>query len=177
MGIAQGLHWFDIPNLIGEIHRILKDDGLCAVLGYGAPRFEQYEQFQEEFGKYYVRTLGSYNYGSTDPKKPCYWDIDRKLVDYAFEDENLFIGQNKFDKASFERTFVFDTKFLAEHELFGYLQSMSGYQTYMNAHGLRNGDAGDPLIHLQEVFRDDMRRYHQSKMMVIFPFFLITMRK
>ena len=175
--VAQGLHWFDIPRLIAEIRRILKVDGLCAVMGYSTPRFDQYERFQEEFGKYYVRTLGSYNYGSTDPKKPCYWNIDRKLIDFAFEDESLFIGEDRFEQSSFERTFVFDNKFLTEQELFGYFQSMSGYQTYMDAHGLQHWDEGDPMVHLRDVYRDDMQRYDQSKMMVIYPFFLLTMKK
>ena len=145
--IAQGLHWFNIPNLLNEITRIIKGngDGMLAVLGYSAPRFEQYEKFQEEFGKFYVQTLGSYNYGIDG--KHCYWNIDRKLLDFAFSDDSMF---EMFDDASFERTFFFENKFMSEQELFGYFQSMSGYQTFLKENGIEYGEDGDPMNGLRK---------------------------
>ena len=42
--------------------------------------------------KFYTNKLGSYNYGIAG--KHCYWNIDRKFLDYAFEDNSMF-GQTK----------------------------------------------------------------------------------
>ena len=152
-------------------------EGIFAVLGYGTPTFEQYEKFQEEFGKFYVQTLGSYNYGIEG--KHCYWNIDRKLLDYGFPDKSMFVDDDGylFDEESFDRMFFFENKWMNQQELFGYFHSMSGYNTYMEKNGLKCGDDGDPMNHLREVYEEDMRKYNQSKMMVIYPFFLLTMSK
>lgn len=64
-----------------------------------------------------------------------------------------------------------------KQQLFGYVKSMSGYQTYMKENNLSYDDINDPITNLQKVFESDMEYYNQEKMMVIWPFFLLTMKK
>ena len=189
--IAQGLHWFmneddndDAANkLYKEICRILKPDiGVFAVLGYSTPNFLAYDKMHECFSNYYLNTLGSHNYHSNTAinETKCYWEIDRKIVDTAFQDKNF---SPPFDGNSFERSVFSEPKIMNEVQLFGYLESMSGYQTYCNINGKfnengeRNEQFIDPLDELRIVFRDEMKRKKDDKMIVNFPFFLLTMKK
>ena len=50
-------------------------------------------------------------------------------------------------------------------------------KSYWNEKPIKYMEDGDPLIKLLNVYRSDMEYYKQSKMMVIWPFFLLTMTK
>ena len=191
--VAQGLHWFmndhendnssnsdmhTVNQLYNQIKRILKPKtGIFAVLGYGTLNFKDYPQFQECFDNYYYDILGSHKFNSKKnsekTERICYWQIDRKLLDYAFNDCSF---SPPFDDSTFERKYFIHKKEMNETQLFGYLESFSGYQTYVSKNS-NNREYHDPLNKLKDIFRNEMKKRNQTKMIVNFPFFALTMKK
>ena len=164
--IGQALHWFNIDNILKESQRILKKpNGLFSVIGYATPIYPQNTAFQNEFKHYYMNILNSHDYG----KDICYWDIDRKMLDFAYD--NVKFNQYFSD---IEKSWFMEQKFLNETELFGYFKTMTGYQNYINKHS-NDADFVDPLLKLRDVYQTELTQTKQSSMMVGIPFFALQM--
>jgi ubiquinone/menaquinone biosynthesis C-methylase UbiE len=111
VAVAQAIHWFKFDAFYKEVYRILKPDGVFAILGYGL--FSTNQDSDKILHRYYYDILGSY------------WDAERKYVD-----ENYTTIPFPFDEIktrSFENNFTWTFE-----QLIGYLQTWSATQHYKN---------------------------------------------
>lgn len=109
--VAQAIHWFDFDVFYKEIYRILKRNGIFAVLGYGL--FSTNIDSDKILRNFYHNIIGPY------------WDAERKYLD-----ENYKTIPFPFDEIvteSFENhlTWTFE-------ELVGYLETWSATQHYIS---------------------------------------------
>ncbi|MFV5695543.1 class I SAM-dependent methyltransferase [Flavobacterium sp. LB3P122] len=108
--VAQAVHWFNFDSFYKEICRILKPDGIFAVLGYGL--FSTNTDSDKILLNFYHNIIGPY------------WDAERKYLD-----ENYKTIPFPFDEIVAEPfvnhfTWTFD-------ELIGYLETWSATQHYI----------------------------------------------
>jgi SAM-dependent methyltransferase len=112
--VAQAVHWFDFGRFYKEIDRILKPDGIFAILGYGL--FSTNPDSDTILMAYYHDIVGPY------------WDPERKYLDEMYETVPFpFVGipTRKFEN-QFEWTF---------EQLIGYLETWSATQHYKDKNG------------------------------------------
>lgn len=138
---AQCYHWFLADNtdnmFLQEAHRVLRHDGLLAVLGYGICSLEP-EAMQQAFHGFYVQALGSH----LPPSHPnCWWDIDRRLLDKQLEGV-VFAHFYQIHREAFV-----DKRQVSLGKFFEYIESFSGYQTLKAQ--LKEHDV-DPLDELMD---------------------------
>lgn len=112
--VAQAIHWFDFEKFYGEVYRILKPDGIFAVLGYGL--FSTNPQTDEILADYYHNIVGPY------------WDDARKYIDDLYETIPFPFDEIETEKFTNRFTWEFD-------HLIGYLETWSATQGYKNANG------------------------------------------
>lgn len=176
--ICQAFHWFDIPKMLSLFGRILKKDGLLFILGYGTLSIDKlrYPIFHNIFRNYYENTLGSIYKPNHDR---CYWLIDRSLVDYGFKDVNFLKFMDPIHSNSKYREWFYQSKDFTKTELFGYLQSWSGYRGYITKHKM-DYNFQDPMINLKKVFDQETisngNDIDQVKIKCNVPFFAITLK-
>ncbi|MFV8393118.1 class I SAM-dependent methyltransferase [Flavobacterium sp. LB2P6] len=109
--VAQAVHWFDFDLFYKEIYRILKPDGIFAVLGYGL--FSTNADSDIILRNFYHNIVGSY------------WDAERKYLD-----ENYKTIPFPFDEIA---TQPFINHFMwTFEELIGYLKTWSATQHYIS---------------------------------------------
>jgi ubiquinone/menaquinone biosynthesis C-methylase UbiE len=162
---AQCYQWFLADHtdtqFLQEAHRVLRRDGLLAVLGYGMCTLHP-SPLQTCFNGIYYQALGSH----LPPSSPeCLWDIDRRLLDKQLEGV-VFPGFRQVT-----REWLVDRRELSLGAFFEYVESFSAYQTLKAQ--LQEHDA-DPLDELQ----DEMGIIGVCKDTVIsvdYPFFCITL--
>ncbi|MFV8372972.1 class I SAM-dependent methyltransferase [Flavobacterium sp. LB2P74] len=109
--VAQAVHWFNFDSFYKEIYRILKPDGIFAVLGYGL--FSTNTDSDKIIRNFYQNIIGSY------------WDAERKYLD-----ENYKTIPFPFDEIIAE-PFVNHFTWTFE-ELIGYLETWSATQHYIS---------------------------------------------
>ncbi len=68
---AQAAHWFDLPRFYREVRRIARKPAALALVGYGAPRFEE-GSLQSRFARFYEHEIGPF------------WPPERRLVDQGY---------------------------------------------------------------------------------------------
>jgi ubiquinone/menaquinone biosynthesis C-methylase UbiE len=137
--VAQAIHWFDFDLFYKEIYRILKPDGIFAVLGYGL--FSTNAESDVILRNYYYNIVGPY------------WDKERKYLD-----ENYTSIPFPFDEIiidSFENQFTWSFE-----ELMGYLETWSATQHYI----LKNNR--NPLDLIKEELKIS---WHNNDKKVTFP--------
>jgi ubiquinone/menaquinone biosynthesis C-methylase UbiE len=108
--VAQAIHWFDFDLFFKEIYRILKPDGIFAVLGYGL--FSTNVESDVIIRNYYYNIIGAY------------WDEERKYLDKNYKTIPFPFDEIATD--SFENHFVWSFD-----ELMGYLETWSATQHYI----------------------------------------------
>lgn len=109
--VAQAVHWFDFDLFYKEIYRILKPDGIFAVLGYGL--FSTNTDSDKILRNFYHNIIGPY------------WDAERKYLD-----ENYKTIPFPFDEIA---TQPFINHFMwTFEELIGYLETWSATQHYIS---------------------------------------------
>ncbi|WP_281228511.1 class I SAM-dependent methyltransferase [Flavobacterium aquiphilum] len=108
--VAQAVHWFDFDLFYKEIYRILKPDGVFAVLGYGL--FSTNSESDVILRNYYYNIVGSY------------WDKERKYLDENYT--TIPFPFNEMETKSFENHFIWTFE-----ELIGYLKTWSATQHYI----------------------------------------------
>lgn len=119
--IAQAIHWFHFDEFYKEVKRVLKPDGIIAVLGYGL--FSSIPQVDDIIQKFYVDVVGSY------------WDPERRYLDERYESipfpfNELEIGRH-------------DTKLMwGVDDILGYINTWSAIQHYVK----KNGHNPSPMI-------------------------------
>ncbi|WP_447637690.1 class I SAM-dependent methyltransferase [Flavobacterium microcysteis] len=114
--VAQAIHWFDFDQFYAEVYRILKPDGIFAIIGYGL--FKTNAQSDKILSDFYYNIVGPF------------WDAERKYLDenyqtipFPFKELETLHFQNKFSW-NFE-------------QLVGYLETWSAVEHY-KAHNNEN---------------------------------------
>lgn len=109
--VAQAVHWFDFDVFYKEIYRILKPEGIFAVLGYGL--FFTNPDSDKILRHFYYHIVGSY------------WDAERKYLDENYETIPFPFDEITAEKFQNQFIWTFD-------ELAGYLQTWSSVQYYIS---------------------------------------------
>lgn len=69
--VAQAVHWFNFDLFYDEVNRVMKDDGVLAVIGYNRPRVSP--EIDKIIDHFYTDIIGKY------------WDRERKYVDEEYK--------------------------------------------------------------------------------------------
>ncbi|PKW29901.1 class I SAM-dependent methyltransferase [Flavobacterium lindanitolerans] len=114
--VAQAIHWFDFDQFYAEVYRLLKPDGIFAIIGYGL--FRTNPESDKILSDFYYNIVGPF------------WDAERKYLDenyqtipFPFKELETLHFQNKF-------TWTFE-------QLVGYLETWSAVEHY-KAHNNEN---------------------------------------
>lgn len=113
--IAQGLHWFDLPNFYQQVKWVLKKPhGVIAAWCYFLPRIS--DEVDTIFDQFY--------YTDSQP----YWDSARKLVEKNYR--SIDFPFQAVDGVDHTGPFEFVTEtFMSFDGLLTYIKSWSAYQT------------------------------------------------
>ena len=109
--VAQAVHWFDFEAFYKEIYRILKPEGIFAVMGYGL--FSTNKDSDKILRHFYYNIIGPY------------WDAERKYLDENYETISFPFEEIPAKKFENQFTWTFET-------LIGYLQTWSSVQHYIS---------------------------------------------
>ncbi|MBC8645138.1 class I SAM-dependent methyltransferase [Flavobacterium lindanitolerans] len=114
--VARAIHWFDFDQFYAEVYRLLKPDGIFAIIGYGL--FRTNPESDKILSDFYYNIVGPF------------WDAERKYLDenyqtipFPFKELETLHFQNKF-------TWTFE-------QLVGYLETWSAVEHY-KAHNNEN---------------------------------------
>jgi len=140
--VAQAVHWFDFEDFYREVDRILKPDGVFAVLGYGL--LTTNPESDEILRNYYHNIVGRF------------WDAERHYVEEKYETIPFPFDETHVREFSSTMVWRFD-------QLIGYLETWSATQHYIKA----NGENPIDLIRnqLEKVWEASTKQVH-------FPFLL-----
>lgn len=108
--VGQAAHWFDHTKFYQEVNRLLKSNGVLAVIGYGLVEISS--EVDEVVNEIYSDVLGTY------------WDPERKYID------------EEYKTLPFPMKYVKRTEFTSTLEwtfdhLLGYLQTWSAVQHFL----------------------------------------------
>ena len=120
--VAQAIHWFDFDSFYKEVNRILKPDGIFAVLGYGL--FTTNPESDVILQEFYHQIVGPY------------WDKERKYIDEHYQTIPFPFRELKAEQFKNEFIWTFE-------QLIGYLETWSAIQHYISKNNLNPID----LIH------------------------------
>jgi SAM-dependent methyltransferase len=145
--VAQALHWFDLPAFYAEASRVLRSGtGVLAVWGYDLVELDNtaaravVQQFHDD-------TLGD-----------KYWDSARRFISarYASMAPDEVGKTDGYDPAvwsSCEHFHASQPLDASLEHLLGYLSTWSGYRTFLKQNDVVRGQAGDPLLGVEEGLR------------------------
>ncbi|RZJ28312.1 MAG: class I SAM-dependent methyltransferase [Flavobacterium sp.] len=140
--VAQSIHWFDFETFYPELFRILKPDGIFAVLGYGL--FSTNPESDKILHEFYYNIVGPY------------WDLERKYLDEMYT--TIPFPLDEIQTESFENRFSWTF-----NQLTGYIETWSATQHYKNATG------ENPVDQIREQLRES---WEISNKEVVFPLIL-----
>ncbi|MGK4567610.1 class I SAM-dependent methyltransferase [Flavobacterium sp. 3HN19-14] len=140
--VAQAIHWFDFDLFYNEIRRILKPDGIFAVLGYGL--FSTNDDSDKILLDFYNNIVGPF------------WDSERRYLDEMYETIPFPFEEIPAKKFANHFTWTFD-------QLVGYLETWSATEHY-KAHHNQN-----PIDLIRE---DLQKSWEKSEKKVSFPMLL-----
>jgi len=140
--VAQAIHWFNFDNFYTEVRRILKPDGLFAVLGYGL--FSTNSHSDIILSHFYNTIVGPY------------WDAERKYLDENYTTIPFPFKEIEVKRFINEFVWTFD-------QLIGYLTTWSAVQHYINKNNSNPIDI---------VYDDLKESWEQSDKKVTFPLLL-----
>ncbi|WP_207509833.1 class I SAM-dependent methyltransferase [Telluribacter humicola] len=69
--VAQAIHWFDFEKFYREVNRVLRPEGVLAVIGYGLCRIST--KINPIIDNFYTHVVGSY------------WDPERRYLDEEYK--------------------------------------------------------------------------------------------
>lgn len=107
---AQAVHWFNFEPFYKEIYRILKPNGIFAIIGYGL--FSTNPDSDSILRHFYYDIVGPY------------WDAERRYLDENYETISFPFDEIPAKKFHNEFTWDFET-------LIGYLKTWSSVQHYI----------------------------------------------
>ena len=112
--VAQAIHWFDFDAFYKEVYRILKPDGIFAVMGYGL--FSTNANADRILRHYYHDIVGPY------------WDAERRYLDEMYTTIPFPFDEIPAKQFRNEFTWTFG-------QLTGYLETWSATQHYIRKNG------------------------------------------
>ncbi|HMI07945.1 MAG TPA: methyltransferase domain-containing protein [Flavobacterium sp.] len=107
--VAQAIHWFQFEEFYKEIYRILKPEGIFAMMGYGL--FSTNPDSDKILLNYYHNIVGPY------------WDAERKYIDELYQTIPFPLEELPAQKFSNHFNWTFG-------QLIGYLETWSATQHY-----------------------------------------------
>jgi len=150
---AQAAHWFQLENFFGEAHRLLRDNGVLAIWGYGTLSVDD-EQANKEIQDFYWNIIGSQ-----------YWPANRKMIDREYKDINPEIVFKNQERKAFAMSQEMNLDFFE-----GYLTTWSGITKYKEINKL------DPIVPLRKKLENTPLGL-RSTFKVTWPIFMILARK
>jgi len=112
--VAQAIHWFKFDAFYTEVKRILKPDGLFAVMGYGL--FSTNPETDVIINHFYKDIIGSY------------WDPERRYIDENYT--TIPFPFKEIEAKKFTNHFTWTLE-----QLIGYLETWSAVQHYIKQNG------------------------------------------
>lgn len=125
--VAQAVHWFNFEKFYAEVQRVLKKDGIIALIGYGLMKSSP--EVNEIVLDFYNNVLGAY------------WDKERKLIDESYTTIPFPFDEIQLQQYSMPYTWNID-------QLMGFFSTWSALQHY------RRSTGSDPLPLLRRRFKD-----------------------
>lgn len=125
--VAQAVHWFNFEKFYAEVNRVLKKDGILALVGYGLMTAEP--AVEEIILDFYNNVLGGY------------WDNERRMVDESYRTIPFPFREIQLREYSMPYTWNID-------QLIGYFSTWSALQHYV----AKNNN--DPLPLLKQRFQN-----------------------
>jgi ubiquinone/menaquinone biosynthesis C-methylase UbiE len=110
--VAQAIHWFDFDQFYSEVYRILKPNGIVAVMGYGLLKTNPGTDIILDY--FYNSVVGPY------------WDRQRRYIDEEYR--TIPFPFDEIEAPGFENGFTWTFE-----ELKGYLETWSAVQHYIKA--------------------------------------------
>lgn len=117
--VAQAVHWFDFTVFYKEIYRILKPEGVFAILGYGL--FSTNERADAVISHFYRDIIGPY------------WDAERRYIEENYQ--TIPFPFKEIETIPWTNDFEWTTS-----QLLGYLESWSATQHYKDKTGINPVD-------------------------------------
>jgi len=123
--VAQAVHWFKFDEFYKEVRRVLKKDGILAIIGYGLMNAEP--KVNDIILDFYNNTL-----------RGC-WDEERRYIDEEYKTIPFPFEELHLKKYSMPYTWNID-------QLVGFFSTWSGLQNYIQKNNR------DPLPELRPLF-------------------------
>lgn len=123
--VAQAIHWFDFSVFYVEVKRVLKPNGVIAVIGYGLIQLQDAE-VQQALDQLYFETLKGY------------WDPERRYIDEHYQTIPFPFQELAVPALALNYTW-------SSAQVLQYLATWSGLQHYQRA------QQHDPLHELREL--------------------------
>jgi SAM-dependent methyltransferase len=140
--VAQAVHWFNFESFYKEVRRVLKLDGILALIGYGLIQIQD-QNLHVKVQHLYHETL------KND------WDVERRYIDEAYQ--SIPFPFQEIATPQLELNYVWTAQ-----QLFEYLTTWSAVQHYER----RTGHSA-----LTEI-ADDLRAHSHRSISVTFPVLL-----
>lgn len=112
--VAQAIHWFNFEEFYKEAKRVLKPNGIIAVIGYSL--FKSNPETDKIIKDFYENLIGSF------------WDDERKYLEEHYQ--TIPFPFNEFSTPYFEIEYDWDV-----NHLIGYLKTWSAVKHYENSKG------------------------------------------
>jgi len=141
--VAQAIHWFDFDAFYKEVYRILKPDGILAVLGYGF--FSTNPDSDKILVRLYEEIVGPY------------WYPERRYLTEGYQTIPFPLEEVMYKKFTQSYTWTFE-------QLIGYLETWSATANYKKANNNEN-----PIALVYEELKAS---WEQGDKKVTFPMFL-----
>ncbi|WP_037314819.1 class I SAM-dependent methyltransferase [Salegentibacter sp. Hel_I_6] len=112
--VAQAFHWFKFDAFFNEAKRVLKPNGIIAIIGYSL--FKSNPETNKIIEDFYENLIGPY------------WDVERKYLDEHYQTIPFPFREIKSPQFKQEYLWTFG-------HLIGYLKTWSAVKHYENAKG------------------------------------------
>ncbi|MEX0609608.1 MAG: class I SAM-dependent methyltransferase [Balneolaceae bacterium] len=110
--VAQAVHWFDFDKFYKEVNRVLKEDGILALLSYGL--FKTNSEMDEPIQEFYHELVGPF------------WDEEREYIDEEYKTIPFPFSEIELGDYKIVKHWTFE-------EMIGYIESWSAVQHYKSA--------------------------------------------
>jgi ubiquinone/menaquinone biosynthesis C-methylase UbiE len=111
--VAQAIHWFNFEQFCTEVKRLLKPDGIIAVIGYGLIRINA--AMDKWVDNYYRNIVGPF------------WDKERRYIDEEYKTIPFPFNEMPAPQLFIEYTWN-------KEQFIGYLHTWSAFQHYVKHH-------------------------------------------
>ena len=124
--VAQAIHWFDFGRFYAEVRRVLKPEGVLAVIGYGLFQTDS-DAVNALIRHFYAEIVGPY------------WDPERRYIDEAYRTIPFPFPKIALPHFAMRYRWTFSA-------LTGYLNTWSAVQHYRRECGANPVDAIEPAL-------------------------------